>query len=695
MADAIGALRVELSANAAQFEKDMGRARQSVRDSSGGMTKSLDGFRTSVENSVKSLFSLRTAAVALAGAAALGFLIKKNLEVADSIAKTARAAGISAESLQELRYAADLSGISVSAFDSALLGFSKRVGELRAGTGALVTILKKSDDGLLAQLRTAGNVETAFNMVMKAAAGMGNELDRNALLAAAFGRTAGVQMANLLSEGTEGIEKLRKEARDLGLVLSDDMTREAERASDELSKMAKVLQTQLTRVVVSLAPHIVRLGEAFAAVVPKIVEFANMFVPDRFLPVSELQKRIRDVEAELESLAGMSFQQVLAQNSLKEAFGDNAETVRALLIKLRDLDDIVKERVRKDALLAASLESVGEAADETGDKIGKVRDQLKFEIAQISRTTTEQELYSIAKKEGIEVTESFRKEIEPLIDALEREKKAQKEATEAAKERTKAQEERARKVTKVIEENRTAQEEYNAKIEELNDLRAEIGEEAYARAVEKARKELEEANKVTKKGKTLAEELGLSFTSAFEDAMVAGKDFSEVLRGLEQDLMRLIMRRFVIEPLLKSAESGLGSILGSLGGGSTGGASVDWNGSAPGFATGGTFRVGGAAGTDRNLVQFRASRGERVSIETPAQQVANDNAGGAGDVVVNVYAPPGAKVETQESSGPQGRTIDVMIDEAVAGNISTPGSRTQRALRQNFANLNPQLKGRG
>src|SRR3546814_4389182 len=51
----------------------------------------------------------------------------------------------------------------------------------------------------------------------------------------------------------------------------------------------------------------------------------------------------------------------------------------------------------------------------------------------------------------------------------------------------------------------------------------------------------------------------------------------------------------------------------------------------PGFATGGSFRVGGAPGIDKNLVAFRATRGEMVDIRKPG----NDN---GGVVVVHVQA---------------------------------------------------------
>jgi tape measure domain-containing protein len=55
-----------------------------------------------------------------------------------------------------------------------------------------------------------------------------------------------------------------------------------------------------------------------------------------------------------------------------------------------------------------------------------------------------------------------------------------------------------------------------------------------------------------------------------------------------------------------------------------------------GFARGGSFRVGGADGRDRNLVQFKASKGETVEIKTPAQQREAESGGStnAGKTVV-------------------------------------------------------------
>jgi hypothetical protein len=47
----------------------------------------------------------------------------------------------------------------------------------------------------------------------------------------------------------------------------------------------------------------------------------------------------------------------------------------------------------------------------------------------------------------------------------------------------------------------------------------------------------------------------------------------------------------------------------------------------PRFATGGSFMVGGKSGIDKNLIQFMATKGERVIIQTPNQQANNVNSG--------------------------------------------------------------------
>lgn len=132
-----------------------------------------------------------------------------------------------------------------------------------------------------------------------------------------------------------------------------------------------------------------------------------------------------------------------------------------------------------------------------------------------------------------------------------------------------------------------------------------------------------------------------AFSNAFksmEDQLVefvkTGKfSFSSLADSIISDLARIAIRQSITQPLA----SALGSVLPSIGqgiagalgfgGGSTiasndnyvtgGGASL---GSLPKFASGGSFTVGGSGPTDSQVVAFRATPGERVSVQTPAQQ---------------------------------------------------------------------------
>ncbi|PLU83526.1 hypothetical protein BMJ22_04060, partial [Sinorhizobium medicae] len=55
-------------------------------------------------------------------------------------------------------------------------------------------------------------------------------------------------------------------------------------------------------------------------------------------------------------------------------------------------------------------------------------------------------------------------------------------------------------------------------------------------------------------------------------------------------------------------------------GGGGGGGIFGLIGSLFGFANGGSFKVGGAGGADSQIVAFRASPNERVSVTKPGQE---------------------------------------------------------------------------
>jgi tape measure domain-containing protein len=71
-----------------------------------------------------------------------------------------------------------------------------------------------------------------------------------------------------------------------------------------------------------------------------------------------------------------------------------------------------------------------------------------------------------------------------------------------------------------------------------------------------------------------------------------------------------------------------------------GGGGIGSGGGLLGFAAGGSFMVDGRGGVDQNIVAFKASKGERVSIQTKEQQ---KNMGGGGDTFI-IHAVDAASV---------------------------------------------------
>ena len=92
----------------------------------------------------------------------------------------------------------------------------------------------------------------------------------------------------------------------------------------------------------------------------------------------------------------------------------------------------------------------------------------------------------------------------------------------------------------------------------------------------------------------VARDLGLTFSSAFEDAIVGGNKLSDVLRGLEQDILRIVTRKLVTEPLGNFATAALKGLM-SPGGGAGGGLSglISSAGSWLSSIFGGFFADGG------------------------------------------------------------------------------------------------------
>ena len=203
----------------------------------------------------------------------------------DDIGKTADKIGLTTDALQELRTIAESAGIAQASFDSSMERFNKRLGEASMGSGAAAKALKQM--GLNADDLVSMDLDRALSVIADRIAAIPEPAERAAQAAALFGRE-GVAMVNLLREGAAGMAEMRQEARDLGIVIDEDVIRGAEEARTQLDLMSRVVRAELNSALVELAPLLVGAATSLANFI-RIMGAAGDAVRDFLNPQTDLQ----------------------------------------------------------------------------------------------------------------------------------------------------------------------------------------------------------------------------------------------------------------------------------------------------------------------------------------------------------------------------------------------------------------------
>ena len=161
--------------------------------------------------------------------------MRRFISSADALDEAAQAAGISVERLQEVRFAAGRSGIGEGQIDQMMRKFSRTLGEVRRGTGALHGVLKKSNPELLKQFRAVKDTEEGLDLLMRTLRTIPNQALRNVLAVAAVGK--GGERITLLADS---YDELIDKARELGIVLDRQTVDQAVKAQDALEDLGLI-----------------------------------------------------------------------------------------------------------------------------------------------------------------------------------------------------------------------------------------------------------------------------------------------------------------------------------------------------------------------------------------------------------------------------------------------------------------------
>ena len=184
-------------------------------------------------NRVKVLLAGLGASLSVVGFAAM---IKNAIDTADQLNKLSQKIGISVEALSTLRFAAQLSDVSLETLQQGIKTLSQNLSEANSGVGdgaqlfAALGIAVNTADG---QMRTS---EAVLLQIADVFAALDDGAVKTALAVKLFGKS-GMEMIPFLNQGAAGITQLTAEAERLGLKLSAETARSAEAFNDNLTAL--------------------------------------------------------------------------------------------------------------------------------------------------------------------------------------------------------------------------------------------------------------------------------------------------------------------------------------------------------------------------------------------------------------------------------------------------------------------------
>lgn len=184
---------------------------------------------------------------------AAGFT-RDTVQMAQAIGDVAEKAGITAEQLQVLRFAADQNGSSAQALDKAMLRLNASLGQAgreALGLDSTTSIASRALQSLgINVLDAGGNIRSTgdiFPELVDKLAAIESPAERAALAAQIFGLRLGPELGKLINQGSAPLAKYRDELAATGALLSNELVADASDVADQFSAVGLAIRTNFQR----------------------------------------------------------------------------------------------------------------------------------------------------------------------------------------------------------------------------------------------------------------------------------------------------------------------------------------------------------------------------------------------------------------------------------------------------------------
>jgi hypothetical protein len=180
---------------------------------------------------------------------------KSSLALADGIGKMSDRLGITTTALQTFRFAGEQAGETFESMDNNLVKFVRNLGDGQKGIKTITDEFDRLNIDLEDQNGNWKDHETILKEVSDRYKTMKDPADKLSSAMTLFGR-GGRVMVNMLSAGSDGLERLRGELISSGGIIRESLIRDSEDANDAVNKLSHTINTTFMHALSDMAPAI-------------------------------------------------------------------------------------------------------------------------------------------------------------------------------------------------------------------------------------------------------------------------------------------------------------------------------------------------------------------------------------------------------------------------------------------------------
>lgn len=712
----IAKLSIDLEARLANFERDMGRAAKASEDTAAQIDRAFKAATTTV-----------TLLAGAAGLAVAALQVRGQIDLLDQLDDLREKTGIAVESLSALRFAGEATGTPFEALTGGLTKLSRQMAEAAGGNKEAAAAFAAVGVSVTDQAGKLRGADEVLADLADRFASYEDGAGKAALAQQFFGKT-GADMIPILNQGSRGLSALRDEAQKLGVVFDTEMAAKAAEFNDNLTKMDIALQGVKVTIVSQLIPGLTELSRRFvenardSGVFIGSLQTIGQSIKEKLglddlsqtqAALQQTGSRIRTVVGEIERLQAIASKNpravldatvgrdgrpaMLATERIKELRAEYEKLTRRaseLSDKLKGGADKTDGRTayygagggrgfinpgseRTDAPVVGTPGTGGGTANAGANKLSELDRYIQqLEAARtraLDLSATEQAVADIASGRLGKLSQASKDRILAIaqeIDQLQAQEEAERAIQKAQDDATRATAAAREEAERLYESVLTPAERYAQTIERIKQLMEQgaFGDpqstDTWDKVSKVQQRMQEQMQAKTDKVSDSARELGLTFSSAFEDAVVGGKKLQDVLAGVAQDLARMALRKGITEPALNWLTSNGGNLLSSAG---------SWLSNLFGgfFADGGTPPVG--------KVSIVGERGPELFVPKSAGTIIpNHMLGGSGGVANSVAVNVTINQAGDTQSSADARGAGAQLGNAISAAVQQELTRQSR-----------------